>query len=579
MKSLNKLIISVIAIVLALPIIAQEQYLHLYNGKSYVLSSIDSITIEEESNNYHMYLFNNGNKHDVGVINNLNEFKVGEAPEDPDNSFRAIDLDWKPIGTGTYIDNFFFYNKYEVEFEQNVTNPNRYRIYRPYLPGLLNTGSEGYTADYYDINKMDDYLEFRVLRAGEKFRDVNITNDGLVVWDIYNTGFIHPNYNDYINITSPTAFTNFADESQIAKSCVKQWQNNGLPAQIQLAPYYYMITIGGAFNYTTADNQILITFPGVIIKDYSVELEYLKQHSDENGTDYADLNVTMGQDVAYVKVGIIAQSNETDGMELYEGILNDSTYTVKLTASGVASFALDTEGIYTAMAIAYDDNDVPQGGAYTIAFEYKKPSSNDGSWKSLGMAQYTDDYIASLFGAIEALTYNVEIQENKDTLGLYRLVNPYGAVYPYNEDGDWDKTKDYYLEINATDPQGVYIKTQELGFDWGYGMFSASSLAEYHMENGYTFEEVKANGLCGTLVDGVITFPTQTLIITATDLGNWYYANINSAFKVVLPSAASNASKSVKAVVNKVNVNKMNITGSQLRKFDLNLLKQTELKK
>ena len=53
-------------------------------------------------------------------------------------------------------------------------------------------------------------MTFRVLRAGESFHDVDITKDGLVVWDIYNTGFVHPTYGDYINIISPASLTSFA---------------------------------------------------------------------------------------------------------------------------------------------------------------------------------------------------------------------------------------------------------------------------------------------------------------------------------------------------------------------------------
>ncbi len=168
------------------------------------------------------------------------------------------------------------------------------------------------------------------------------------------------------------------------------------------------------------------------------------------------------------------------------------------------------------------------------------------SWTSLGNCQYTDDFIASVFGEEEdCLTWEVEIQESDEQSGLYRLVYPYDGKYPYNEEyddgtADWDKSKTYYLEINACDPDGVYITEQETGMDWGYGMISVWSMADYYMSNGYSFDEVKAAGMCGTLKDGVITFPQNELIVSMANYfsGTLLYGNYYGKFKVVLPGAS-----------------------------------------
>jgi len=149
------------------------------------------------------------------------------------------------------------------------------------------------------------------------------------------------------------------------------------------------------------------------------------------------------------------------------------------------------------------------------------------SWKSLGMGLYTDDVVGPWFSA-EPITYEVEIQENEDAAGHYRLVNAYGEAFPYNEEGDWDDTKDYYLEIHAENPEQVYIPYQELGLDWGYGMFAIWSYADY---DGSQY---------GTLKDGVITFPTDGLLKSMANYndGAFYLANQNGAFRVVLPTSS-----------------------------------------
>lgn len=163
--------------------------------------------------------------------------------------------------------------------------------------------------------------------------------------------------------------------------------------------------------------------------------------------------------------------------------------------------------------------------------------ANPEVFKSLGNATYTDDYIAGLFD-VDPVTYEVAIEESVDNPGKYRLVNAYGENFPYNETGDWDDSKDYYIVINAQDPECVYIELSPMGLNWGYDM-SAYSYAAYMLDNGKTVEEVKAAGLFGTLVDGVITFPTKTLLCVLD--GSIYYANTNGAFKVVLPGAQTGA--------------------------------------
>ena len=513
---------------------------------------------------------------------------------------------WKSIGKGTYSDSFFFYQKYEVEIERDSVNPDKYRIYRPYLPGLLNEEIEGYNSESYNLDEMGDYLEFLVLRPGEKIGDVEISKDGLVIFDIYNTGFINPSYNDYVNIISPASFTSFDNESKIAKNYVKVWQEtdkwsedgwlsdeylenraNTLPAQIQLAPYYYMMTVGG-WNYSTSDNMITITFPGVVLEDYSVGVEYLGRFTDKDDNVFAEIGVSMGEDVAKVKVGM-AMTGDASGDDaaaaVLNGILDGSIEAVELTENGTARFPLNESGKYTVVAISYNADDEPQEAQYdqlqyVIATEPTQPEKpeedpNEG-WKILGMATYTDDFIASLFNGVDPVSYNVEIQENADNPGLYRLVNPYGAAFPYNEDGDWDASNDYYLEINAQDSQGVYIETQQLGFDWGYGMFIASSLPAQYLDES-DLETIKDAGYCGTLVDGVITFPTKTLLITATGLDGFYYANLNGAFKVELPSA-SKSSKSVKAMTSRMRADKKSLSGQRLKKMDRQLPKKFQMK-
>ena len=188
---------------------------------------------------------------------------------------------------------------------------------------------------------------------------------------------------------------------------------------------------------------------------------------------------------------------------------------------------------YTEITITIDESYTTVYGISSYTFTAGIPAP----WESLGYATYTEDFMTTFY-SVGNLTYEVEIQENSLVSGYYRLVNPYGEAYYWNEEGDWDDSQDWYFEIHAEDPEAVYIELQETGMDWGYGNIIMGSLASYYMANGYTLEEMKSYGYTGTMEDDIITFPTSTLLICMPDYSSsYYYANTNGAFMVALPGA------------------------------------------
>lgn len=154
-------------------------------------------------------------------------------------------------------------------------------------------------------------------------------------------------------------------------------------------------------------------------------------------------------------------------------------------------------------------------------------------WASIGVGTIIDDYITGFFG-VDNASWEVEIEANQVVPGFYRLVNPYGAGYPYNEPGDYDDTQDYYLEIHAEDPSKVWIPTTTYGMDWGYGNFIFGSMAGLRIGQG---KPEAAEGYYGQLADGIITFPADALLIGMSDYndGGLYTCNSSAAFKVVFP--------------------------------------------
>ena len=160
------------------------------------------------------------------------------------------------------------------------------------------------------------------------------------------------------------------------------------------------------------------------------------------------------------------------------------------------------------------------------------------AWVDYGTALYREDLITTFFG-VDNIVYEVPIQKNVVEEGYYRLVNPYGKYYKYNDPGDFDETTDSYLTINATDPDWVYVEESPTTTNWSYGVFSMTSYVQYYLNNGYTLDFIKSNApqLFGKLKDGVITMPATSMLLSmaAYNNGTWYDANGSGLFAVALP--------------------------------------------
>lgn len=442
-------------------------------------------------------------------------------------SFSAgIPSPYKSLGKGVYTDDYYFGETVTVTIMQNQENKNAFRIMAPYK----NITGGG-----------DDYLELTVLKPGDMVGDVTITQPDLVIFKDFNSGYHHSSYDADVMLYHPSVFKNYQDESFWLFSKVLAYQENGTPGQIQLAPFYYMDGVGG-WNASQGDGAVIITFPGYAPKDLSVDVQYFGVLSDVDGSANAAIDVAFGADVTDAKAVVVSADADPDAVA-------DAIAAGDLEANDVApgvNFIPIEEGLtgkLMVVLVVLDEGAVK--GIYPINFEYYGGGANP--WESRGIGLYTEDFICGLYGA-EPVTYEVEIEENTDTPGLYRMVSPYAEAFPYNEEGDWDISTTYNIEVYAMDPEAVYIPTQPTGVDWGDGPMSIVSWGAYYLAGGYSIDDLKAAGYMGTLVDGVITLPVfeqetgqgtmlyQGLIYLGD---NGYYGCTNGAFKLVLPEAVS----------------------------------------
>ena len=258
--------------------------------------------------------------------------------------------------------------------------------------------------------------------------------------------------------------------------------------------------------------------------DYSFAMQFRGNYVDEPGMNNAIISTVKGADVAMFLMTVV-RAGESD--EVVSGAMLAGTVPCDtLTEAGFYAFPIAESGDYKAVAITFDVDANPIK-VHSTDFEFWLAGESD-PWQSLGYALYTDDVISPFLG-MPVSSHYVEVLENKEQPGMFRVMDPYGPEFAYFSSAT-SYVEGSYIDIDATDPQAVWIMGwQSTGFDNGDGEITVTSMAWYKADAlEVSKEEVKEAGFCGTYVDGVITFPVDGLFVGIGTKA--YYGNRNGAF-------------------------------------------------
>lgn len=144
-------------------------------------------------------------------------------------------------------------------------------------------------------------------------------------------------------------------------------------------------------------------------------------------------------------------------------------------------------GMWCMAVVAYDAADEALAWSYVTFYAGLQEQDK---WQKIGVATYTDNYLAGIFDAYKQtepagtlpewssnLTWEVELQQSKENAGVYRLVNPYTcATSPcrdfsleYQSTGQpmevtFEKTHDYYLIFDVSNPEAPWAYCTPTGF-------------------------------------------------------------------------------------------------------------------
>ena len=190
----------------------------------------------------------------------------------------------KSLGKAQLTENYFTGQTFTPQVYQSEIDPNEYHIQK-----FMGAKSED--------------LIIHVTKAGDKFGNVSFTQAGLVYFDDAWSGISYADVNSngkpdqHIDVCHPAGFKSYStDESKWAGSKVVLFQDNGIPAVVEIAPFYYISGLGG-WDLTQNPANITIIFPGYEPKDYAVEANYAGLFTESDGTVYGEASVTLGADL------------------------------------------------------------------------------------------------------------------------------------------------------------------------------------------------------------------------------------------------------------------------------------------
>ena len=287
-----------------------------------------------------------------------------------------------------------------------------------------------------------------------------------------------------------------------------------------------------------AQNSASINFRHVAADDtekYAVDINVLTEATPTRYTETGDYDeytsfcfAVYGSDITEAHITVVPMSKVTDAV--LSALKSDSKYAVSeetvalINGEGgyydvVGGLAPGTE--YAILVWATNGNEEQFArGTWTT-------TESPEVWEHYGTATWTDSFFGTWFGA-DAVSYDVELERSKDDPTRFRLVNVYGAAFPYNEPGDWDDSQDYYLVINTADPDYTWFEQLDTGCNWGYGNFLLTTYVAMYKSQGVSFDKMKEVGVpAAKYADNKITFQHQAILKAMADYnnGSWYYGN------------------------------------------------------
>ena len=231
---------------------------------------------------------------------------------------------------------------FEVKIQKSVVEEGKYRILNPYKAWAdeyaeKNEATYDGADHYWVINATDpDYVYFEPCETGV---DLGL---GAVTATSFVANYLSQGVTlDKIKAAKPELF------GKLEKGVIT------MPAKSLL------LLMGDKGYYGGTNGLFSVALPGNVIADYRVEAAYKGRFTDANDNDFAQVTMTLSNDVAKVKYALVPASSDLNAT--VSGIIDGSVASEEVSASGDVQVPFDETGKYVLVMVMYNANDEAVG--------------------------------------------------------------------------------------------------------------------------------------------------------------------------------------------------------------------------
>lgn len=231
---------------------------------------------------------------------------------------------------------------FDVKIQKSVVEEGKYRILNPYKAWAdeyaeKNEATYDGADHYWIINATDpDYVYVEPCETGV---DLGI---GAVTATSFVANYLSQGVTlDKIKAAKPELF------GKLEKGVIT------MPAKSLL------LIMGDKMYYGGINGLFSVALPGNVIANYSVEAAYKGRFTDANDNDFAQVTITLSNDVAKVKYALVPASSDLNAT--VSGIVDGSVASEEVSASGDVQVPFDETGKYVLVMVMYNANDEAVG--------------------------------------------------------------------------------------------------------------------------------------------------------------------------------------------------------------------------
>lgn len=404
--------------------------------------------------------------------------------------------------------------EYDVQIQQDAHTPGIYRVVAPYGQKGWSGANPWYTAFDASLANTDMVIDATdpdyVYIKGTFSTGVTLNSSDGVVSAISYVQFLLDNGNalDLIKAKKPELFGTFKDGvfNFPAKSILMYFGTDG--------PYY-----------GNNDGMLRVAMPGVVLKDYSVGVEYLGRMTDTNDKDNAVFNLTFGADVTTVKYALVKEGEDLN--KTASGIIDGSVEATEISEAGRVEVPFEESGNYYLVTVSYENGEAKGADATPVTLKSSKDAEEQFEEVAYGVFTLGVEDISGPFfkeqgpmGCFLEKLGGTSPYPSEATLLQSKSDPTHFRITPWLNDGyDFDFTWNKETGVISVSNNNSGVKGNQAGDQVivddvatmiGDANASAAGVLNSYQENVFTFNLVYHLG------DDIFAMEKETFEITAT---------------------------------------------------------------